>query len=196
MNVADLIIVIIVVIGFFSGLVRGFVRGLLGLVGLYAGIMIAAGYHQQAAASIFSFMPGDRAPDIVSFVLIFLAVIILVGIIARLIAKALKLAALGWLDRVLGGVLGAGIASVVVGIVLLLAVMAGLEESPALVNSRMAPRVLGVTDLVVTILPPNARAVVNEQYGKLRAEWEGARQREENLVAAPEPPPAIGERVV
>ncbi len=182
MNVADLVIIVLVVIGFFSGLVRGFVRGLLGLVGLFLGIMLAAGYHEWLAGGYLSFVPGQSAPEIISFVIIFLAVVIVVSIIAHIVAKALRLATLGWLDRLLGGVLGAGIATVVVGVVLLLAVMGGLQDRKALVESSMAPRVLGVTDVVVSVLPPEARAKVEEQYGKLRGEWDKARQRKENVV--------------
>lgn len=184
MNIADLLIVVVLLIGFFSGLVRGFVRGLLGLVGLFLGIMLAAGQHARLAGYL-SFIPGDRAPEIVSFIAIFLVVIILIAVIARIVAKALKLATLGWLDRLLGGVLGAGIASVVVGVLILLAVMAGLQESKMLVESRMAPRVLRVTDLIVNVLPQDARTVVEEHYGKLRAEWEKSRERIDNLVEIP-----------
>jgi membrane protein required for colicin V production len=176
---------VILLIGFFSGLVRGFVRGLLGLVGLFLGIMLAAAHYEWLASRFLSFLPGEQAPVIVSFVVIFLAVVILVGIIARIIAKAMRLATLGWLDRLLGGVLGVGIASVVIGVLLLLAVLAGLESSPMLVGSRSAPMALDVTDLVVRILPENARATVEEHYDKLRAEWDAARERRENLVLAP-----------
>lgn len=186
MNVADLIIVVIVVIGFFSGLVRGFVRGLLGLVGLFLGIMLAAGQHERLAAGYFSFIPGENVAEIVSFVVIFLVVVILVGVVAHIVAKALKLATLGWLDRLMGGVLGAGIASVVVGVLLMLSVMAGLQGSKVLVESAMAPRVMSVTDLVVSVLPTDAKAKVEEQYGKLRDEWEKARKRKENLVQGPD----------
>ncbi|MBD3348398.1 MAG: hypothetical protein GF400_04270 [Candidatus Eisenbacteria bacterium] len=190
MNVADLVIWVILIIGFFSGLARGFIRGLLGLAGLFLGIMLAVGYYRPLSAGLLSFLPGEQTPAIVSFVVIFLAVVIVVGIVAGLVAKALRLATLGWLDRLLGGVLGIGIASVVLGVLLLLAVLAGLESNPVLVGSGMAPRVMRVTDVVVSVLPEKARATVEEHYGKLRDEWEKAREREENLVVLP--PPGLG----
>ena len=185
MNAADLVIWVILLIGFCSGLVRGFVRGLLGLVGLFLGIMLAAGHYERLATDVFSFIPGETGPGVVSFIAIFLAVVIVVGIIAHILAKGLRVATLGWLDRLLGGVLGVGIASVVIGVLLLLAVLAGLEESAVLVNSSMAPRVLEVTDVVVKVLPESARETVQEHCDRLRGEWEAAREREENVVAAP-----------
>jgi len=57
MNAADLVIWVILLIGFCSGLVRGFVRGLLGLVGLFLGIMLAAGHYERLATDVFSFIP-------------------------------------------------------------------------------------------------------------------------------------------
>jgi uncharacterized membrane protein required for colicin V production len=181
MNVADLIIVVIVVIGFFSGLVRGFVRGALGLIGLFLGIMLAAGHYERLAGYL-SFVPGSRGPEIVSFLLIFLAVIILVGIIAGIVSRALRLATLGWLDRLLGGFLGAGVAAVVMGVILLLAAMANLHETKAVVESAMVPRVLQVTNVVVSVLPTDARAKVELQYRKIEDARENERKRQENLV--------------
>ena len=88
MNVADLLIAILLVIGLLGGMARGFIRCLLGLAALVVGIMIAAGYHAQFADAALSFIPGKSAPQIVAFVVIFIAVIVLVGLVARLVAKA------------------------------------------------------------------------------------------------------------
>ena len=191
MNLADLVILIVLLIGFTAGLARGFVRGLLGMVGLVLGVMIAAGNYERLAALAPSFIPGERGAEILSFIVIFLVVIVLVGVVARIIAKALRLAALGWLDRLAGAALGVAMAAVVAGVLLLLAVMAGFEEEKLLVESSTAPRVLRVTDMVVGVLPSEARKSVEEHYAKLREQWDAARERqkgrenEDEAVSAP-----------
>ena len=189
MNLADLVILIILLIGFTAGLARGFVRGLMGLIGLVLGIMLAAGNYERLAELVPSFIPGERGAEIVSFVVIFLVVVFLVAIVARIFARGLRSAALGWLDRLVGAALGIVMSATVAGVFLLIAVMAGFEEEKLLVESAMAPRVLRVTDVVVSVLPAEARKSIEEYYGKLRTQWESARekqtQEEDEVVQAP-----------
>ncbi len=186
MNVADLVIAVVLLIGLLSGLARGFVRCLLGLVALVVGILVAAGFHELVAETAFSFLPGDHAPKIVSFVVIFLVVVLLIGLVARIIAKTLKLATLGWLDGLLGAILGLATAAVVAGVLLLLLVMAGLGGHDFLVESRLAPRVLGVTDAIVQVLPADAREAVEEHYRTLRTKWDEEAARRGSRAGAPE----------
>jgi membrane protein required for colicin V production len=194
MNVADVVIIVVLLIGLFSGIGRGFVRGLMGLVALVVGIMIASGNYQRLADSVLSFVPGERWPEILSFVVIFLVVVLLVGLIGRIISKALRKASLGWLDRLAGAILGVVVASVILGVILLLAAMGGLEDQRILVESRMAPRVIGVTDVAVSLLPADAREKIEEHYGKLRSRWEAARQERARLVGQPAHPPEKEDR--
>ena len=185
MNVTDVVIIVILLIGFFSGIGRGFVRGLLGLVALVVGIMIASGNYQRLADSVLSFMPGDKGPEILSFVVIFLVVVLLVGLLGRIVSRALRHVSLGWLDHLAGAILGVVVASVIVSVLLLVAAMAGLEGQKLLVESRMAPRVIGVTDVVVSVLPADVRERIEEHYGKLRLQWQTVRQERARLVEAP-----------
>lgn len=191
MNLADLVILIILLIGFTAGLARGFVRGLMGVAGLVLGIMLAAGNYVRLTGLVPFSIPGERSTEIVCFIVIFLVVVILVGIVARIIAKALRLAALGWLDRLAGSALGIAIAASVAGVILLIAVMAGFEEEGLLVDSVMAPRVLRVTDVIVNVLPSEARETVEQDYEKLREQWEAAREKREQEEEADEDDKAV-----
>lgn len=184
MNVTDVVIIVVLLIGFFSGIGRGFIRGILGLVALVVGIMIASGNYQRLADTALTFIPGENWPEILSFVVIFLVVVLLVGLVGRIISRALRSASLGWLDRLAGAILGLIVASVVLSVLLLLAAMAGLEDQKLLAESRMAPRVIGVTDVVVSILPEDARMRIEAQYGKLKAKWESAEEERATLVEA------------
>lgn len=192
MNLADLVILIVLLVGFVTGLARGFVRGVMGLAGLVLGMMLAAGNYGRLAEYAPSFIPGESGAEIASFIVIFLVVVVLVGVVARIIARALRLAALGWLDRLAGAALGVVMAAVVAGVFLLVAVMAGFQDERILVESATAPRVLGVTDLVVGVLPVEARKSIEEHYDKLRKQWDAARdkrdqQKEEDEEAVMKP---------
>ncbi|MBD3368068.1 MAG: hypothetical protein GF405_07855 [Candidatus Eisenbacteria bacterium] len=182
MNGVDLVILVILLIGIVGGLARGFVRGLLGLVGLALGVLLAAAHHGWVANTLLGFIPGERASAVVAFILIFIAVVVVVGLIAVAITKALRLVALGWLDRLAGGALGLLMSAIVAGLLLLLAVMAGFDENEAIVQSRLAPRVFRVTDAIVSMVPSEARETFEDGYLKLRLRWERAQSRRERLV--------------
>jgi membrane protein required for colicin V production len=177
MNWVDIIIVIILVVGLGKGLGNGFVRGIFGIAALVLGVVLAAGNYEQVVEILFSGLQiGADGQAILGFLLIFVVVLILVSVLGRLVAKALKLASLGWMDRLAGGVLGLLMASIFTGVVLLLVVMAGLETNNGVARSVVAPTVIRVTDTIVAFAPDAAREMVEEHYVKLRLEWEKAKR--------------------
>jgi membrane protein required for colicin V production len=181
MNWVDIIIVIILAIGLLKGLANGFVRGIFGLAALVLGVVIAAGNYEQVAEVLFSRLRiGEQMQGILGFLLVFVIVMILVSVVGRIIAKALKLASLGWMDRLAGGILGVVMSCLFIGVVLLLVVMAGFHTNTGVARSVVAPSVISVMDTVVAYAPDSAREMIEGQYVKLRIEWEKARR---------EPPP-------
>jgi membrane protein required for colicin V production len=185
MNWVDIVIVIILAIGLGKGLSNGFVRGLFGLAALVLGIVVAAGNYAQVAEVLFSRLQiGEQGQAILGFLLVFVIVMILVTVVGRIIAKALKLASLGWMDRLAGGLLGIVMACLFVGVVLLIVVMAGFHTNTAVARSVVSPSVISVMDTVVSYAPDVAREMIEGNYVKLRIEWEKARR---------EPPPEENE---
>ncbi len=101
--VVDLILLLIFVPAIIVGIRKGFVRQLAGLIALILGVW--AGYHFSSFLSgklniwlntISSFV------DILSFTLIFLAVLLGVTLIGHFLSGIIKVALLGWLDKILG----------------------------------------------------------------------------------------------
>ena len=120
----------------------------------------------------------------------------LLATLATLLLAAMAVMAIGSPAAVhhMGGwtaPLGIALVSDGLTVLLLLAVMAGFEEEKLLVESSTAPRVLRVTDMVVGVLPSEARKSVEEHYAKLREQWDAARERqkgqenEDEAVSAP-----------
>jgi len=177
LNVTDILILIVLLIGVISGLARGFVRCLFGLAALVLGVMVAASVYHPLAEGPLSFVPGEHGSEIVAFVLLFLVVLIVVGVLGMLVSKAIKLASLGWLDRLAGGVLGFIMASIVAGVVVLLAVLAGLEDHRAMAGSSLAPATLSITDVIVGVVPADAREAFERDYERLRRRWDLAQSR-------------------
>ncbi len=177
MNWVDIIILIILATGLVKGLTNGFVRGLFGLAALVLGIVIAAGNYERVTEILFSRLDvGPQVQAILGFLLVFVIVLILVSVVGGIISRALKLASLGWLDRLAGGILGVVMACVFTGVVLLLVVMAGLQSNTGVARSTVAPTVIRVMDTTVSFAPEAVKEMIQGHYVKLRLEWEKARR--------------------
>jgi membrane protein required for colicin V production len=182
MNATDVIIGVIVILGLISGIARGFVRGLFGLAGLIIGVMIAAGNYQYVSRTVLAFMPDERLRTILAFVAILLIALLLFSLLGRLLSKAVHLAELGWVDRLAGAVLGILTASILSGMLLMLAVIGGVHGERFLVDSVLAPKVLAVTDAVVSIFPGIAQDRIERARDELRREWNREKGRGTSIV--------------
>ncbi len=102
-NPADIIILLILIPAFIGGIRKGFIRQVAALGALILGIW--AGWHFSSLLSGWIkplFDSESNLIDILSFTIIFIAVLFFVNLIGRAVAGVVKLVLLGWLDRLLG----------------------------------------------------------------------------------------------
>lgn len=122
MNSLDLVIIIVTSFFLIRGLFRGFILELTIVIGIIAGYLIALNFHALCAVwltNIFNQIPGSIA-QIISFSVIFIAVNIVLRVVAGIITKTLKFAMLGWLNRLLGAVFGIIKSTLILGIIVFL----------------------------------------------------------------------------
>ncbi len=104
----DLIVLIVVGYFVFTGLRHGLVEELFKLVGIIAAIVLAIKFMTPGAqllASIFN-ANADKL-GFISFIVIFILVLLAFRFAAKVVKSILKLAMLGWLDKLGGGAFGA-----------------------------------------------------------------------------------------
>jgi membrane protein required for colicin V production len=108
MNSLDIAILSISALFFIRGIFRGFVFELVTVVGLILGYIISITYLSLLAGFILSFFPSfpESIVNLVSFFILFVGTNLLLRMVAKVITKTLKIAMLGWLNRLLGGLLG------------------------------------------------------------------------------------------
>ena len=103
----DLFFAIPLVWGVVRGLMSGFIRSLSVFVGLILGITLAQTYAADFSPTIQEwFTLSARQCLSIAYVTIFVAVMIVVAIIARILDKFLHLILLGWLNKLLGAIFG------------------------------------------------------------------------------------------
>jgi len=101
----DIAYLIILLLAVYKGFTKGFVVGLFSfiafIIGLAAALKLSAlvAHHLESSAGM-----ADKWLPVISFALVFIVVVLLVNLGARIIRKTLSIAMLGWLDR-LGGIL-------------------------------------------------------------------------------------------
>ena len=103
----DLFFAIPLVWGIVRGLMSGFIRSLSVFIGLILGITLAQIYASDLSPAIQEWFTLSAKQCLsLAYVIIFIAVMILVAIIARLLDKFLHLILLGWLNKLLGAIFG------------------------------------------------------------------------------------------
>ncbi|HIB36417.1 CvpA family protein [Mesonia sp.] len=107
MNTLDLVIVIILVIGFVRGAMRGLIVELASLIALIAGIYGAIHFSNYAIEFLTEHVSwNEKYIEIAGFGVTFLIIVILILLIGKLLTKLAGLMALGIINRILGGIFG------------------------------------------------------------------------------------------
>ena len=140
MNALDIVILVLFIPGIIRGLSKGFVEQAISLAGIAAAIWAANKYHALAAEKISEYIQGpENAVQIIAFTAVLLAVIVVVMIIAKIITGAVKMANLGWVNKLLGVVFGVAVSAVVISLLAILVDTVNLRfdliHSPVLTES-------------------------------------------------------------
>ena len=105
-NGFDWIVVVIVTLSAVISLWRGFSREALSLAGWVAAFVLANLFATRLSAFLGGAIENPTGRYIVAWTLVFVAVLLLAGLAARLFARLVRASGLGVLDRILGSVFG------------------------------------------------------------------------------------------
>ena len=118
MNLLDLIILIPVVWLCIRGFSKGLIIELASLIGLVLGILAAhyySGYVENFIKDYFTI--NQHTLRVISYILIVLAVLLVVYLIGKALEGVINLVAMGWLNKLLGAIIGLAKGVVLVGII-------------------------------------------------------------------------------
>ena len=151
MNWLDIVIIVVAVLMGFVGLRQGIIRTVFGIAGLVGGIVLAGRYYGGLAAVLSP--SGATWANIAAYAIILIATLIVAGVIGWLVARLVHLVLLGWLDRLVGCILG-----VVIGGLLCAAVLAIVGKyypgaEAVISQSGLARFLMGGFPLLLALLP-------------------------------------------
>lgn len=104
MNLIDIILGVILIIGFYSGFKKGLFVALASLIGLLAGIYGAVYFSDYTAGYIHQWFDwGIRTTQLASFAVTFLVIVLIISMAGKFLTKVADFAMLGTVNKVLGG---------------------------------------------------------------------------------------------
>jgi membrane protein required for colicin V production len=151
MNWLDIVIIVVAVLFGIMGLRQGIIRTVFGIAGLIGGIVLAGRYYDELAA-VFS-SSGATWANIAAYAIILIATLIVAGVIGSLVAKLVHLVLLGWLDRLVGFVLGFFIGGLLCAAVLAIVVKYYPGAEGVISQSGLAKFLMEGFPLLLALLP-------------------------------------------
>lgn len=136
MTPLDGAILVVLLVSAGLGVARGFVREVLGLAGLVAGVIVAGLYAGPAAAPLERWLPPGAARA-VAFAGLLFAVLLLAALVGHLLTKLLEAVKLSLLNRLLGGLFGLARGALFVVALLLAVDLLGVDPAPWVEGSRL-----------------------------------------------------------
>ena len=157
MTPADWMICALVLLNVVAAAMQGFFSEALTIAGLVVGYLVAAWQYRSVALWFETFLKSTWLAEILGFLLIFFAVVLLFGVAARISRWMMKEAGLSGLDRFLGGVLGLLKGGLMVAVILM-GMTAFTPASKFMENSQLAPYFLVIGRAAIWLAPSELRA--------------------------------------
>src|SRR5579863_170606 len=157
MSVLDWIICALLVFSVITAAIQGFFSEALTTAGLVVGYIVAAWQYHKVAEWLEGFLKNPWLAEILGFLIIFFAIVLLFGIAARIARWIMKEAGLSGFDRFLGAVLGLLKGGLMVAVILM-GMTAFQPASKLLQNSQLAPYFLVVGRAAIWLAPSELRA--------------------------------------
>lgn len=157
MTPADWIICLVVLLNVVTAAMQGFFSEALTMAGLVVGYIAAAWKYRSLAEWLEGFLKNDWLAEILGFLIIFFAILLLFGIAARIAHWVMKHSGLSGFDRFLGGLLGLAKGGLMVAVILM-GMTAFAPASKLLEHSQLAPYFLVVGRAAIWLAPAELRA--------------------------------------
>jgi membrane protein required for colicin V production len=184
MNWLDILLVLLAGASVVSAFLRGFTRELVGLAAVIAALLLGYWFYGMVAGCLEPYLSSRQLANLLGFLAIFGAVMLVGALVGRLLRAVLKVAGLSFFDRMLGAGFGF-VRAVLIAAALMTAFLAfapGRKTPRAIVESRLAPYVMAAGRACVAMAPHELRDGFHAGYGEIRELWQGSLKK---LPASP-----------
>lgn len=151
-DIFDLVIVVTLVFFTLRGASNGFVGEIAGIAALIGGFWAARAWNVQAAQYL-DFISDPALRSVSACVLIFVVVMLLIGLLARILKKAIAFSFAAWADRLAGALLGLA-KGILIWALIFIVIEKILGDPQFMRDSRALPYFNAIIDHIKQWLPP------------------------------------------
>jgi membrane protein required for colicin V production len=149
----DIVFLLLMLMACIKGFSKGLIVALFSVIGFIAGLAAAIKLSAYAAEKLSgSFNASGKWLPFVSFLLVFIAVVLLVNLGAKLIQKSVEMVLLGWVNRIGGVLLYALLYSILFSIFLFYAVQLRSLSDETIAASKVYPFVKPLGPFIINSL--------------------------------------------
>jgi membrane protein required for colicin V production len=167
MNPLDWLLALLVVYSIVRAAMRGLVRELFALGGLFIGFILACWYYLPVSDYLRGLVNSPPLAEFFAFLLILCAVMVIAAIAGALIHRTASAVGLSALDRIGGAVFGAA-RGVVFAAAMLLAITAFLPTAPWIQGSEFSPYLLRAAHAVSFVMPRHLKSQLVEGLDRIK----------------------------
>ncbi len=151
----DGVIIVLILLSMLIGFFKGFVKESISLATWIAAIIIGLRFSPEMANHLPVSIDNEIIRISIAFALLFIAVLVIGGLINYLISQFVKKTGLSGTDRLLGLIFGALRGGLIVTLLVLLAtrLVPGMQSEPWWQQSRMMPSFISLAEQLNVFLP-------------------------------------------
>ena len=140
-------------------IMRGFVKELLSILAWVVSFIVAKLYTVQLSNLLPDSIPNDSLRYLAGFIILFLATLLIFTLLSIALSQVVKVAGMGWVDRLLGGFFGFVRGVFIVTIVVMLCGLTTLPQHPAWRSALLSAPIEAMVGKLLSWMP----AVVAEK---------------------------------
>ncbi len=191
MNMLDWILIGIGAFWVLRGLIRGAIAQVFGVAGILFGFIVACYKYEDTGLLITREFPSFSSPGPVAFVFLFLLTWFCIAVVGYWVGRFVRVAGLGFLDRLWGGMIGFCKAVLfAIAVVSILTLFSAGGNPSFLTHSALVPYVKEASDFIFKIAPER----VQGEYKKKRKELERFLAEKSALPFRPANEPGVSQK--
>jgi len=176
MNWLDWVLILLLGFSIFASFRKGFSRELIELISVVVALFCGLWFYGSAGAFLEPYVKSPGVAHFCGFLIVFLGVLILGGLIGMAFGRLVKAAGLTFFDRILGAGFGA-VRGLLMSVALIVAIVAftpsnGDAAPNAVVRSRLAPYVIDTAHVFASVAPRELKDSFRKHYGQVKTIWQ------------------------